>query len=56
MTCQLAANRKWDLYRLDLKTVFLQGESYDFSRDIICEFPPEAGYPAHIGLRLKIAA
>ena len=31
----------------------LQGESYDISRHVICQLPPEAGYPAHIGARLK---
>ena len=53
MTCQLATNQNWDLYRIDLNTAFLQGESYDVSRDVICQLPPEAGYPAHIGARLK---
>ena len=52
-TCQLAANKGCDLFHLDLKTAFLQGESYDVSRNVICQLPPEAGYPAHIGARLK---
>ena len=33
---QFAANRSWDLYHMDLKTAFLQGEAYDETRDIIC--------------------
>ena len=38
---------------MDLKTAFLQGEAYDQSRDIICQIPPEMGYPPHIGARMK---
>ena len=53
MTCQLAANKGWDLFHIDLKSAFVQGESYDVSRTVICQLPPEAGYPAHIGARLK---
>ena len=26
------------------------------SRNVICQLPPEAGYPAHIGARLKMPA
>ena len=40
-----AANCQWDLYHMDLKTAFLQGEAYDESRDIICQIPSECGYP-----------
>ena len=50
---QLAANYSWDLYHMDLKTAFLQGEAYDETRDIICQIPPEYGYPPYIGARLK---
>ena len=50
---QLAANYHWDLYHMDLKTAFLQGEAYDETRDIICQIPPEYGYPPYIGARLK---
>ena len=38
---------------MDLKTAFLQGEAYDQSRDIICQIPPEMGYPPHSGARVK---
>eukprot|EP00435_Cladocopium_sp_Y103_P044081 s888_g12.t1 len=38
---------------MDLKTAFLQGEAYDETRDIICQIPPEYGYPPYIGARLK---
>ena len=41
---QLAANYSWDLYHMDLKTAFLQGEAYDETRDIMCQIPPEYGY------------
>ena len=53
MTCQLAANKGWGRVHIDLKTAFVQGESDDASRNVICQLPPEAGYPAHIGTRLK---
>ena len=38
---------------MDLKTAFLQGEAYDQTRDIICQIPPEMGYPPYIGARMK---
>jgi len=50
---QLAPNYSWDLYHMDLKTAFLQGEAYDETRGIICQIPPEYGYPPYIGARLK---
>ena len=53
---QQAANLGWDLYHMDLKTAFLQGEAYDETRDIICEIPEECGYPPHIGARMKKSA
>ena len=52
-TCQLATNRNWDLCRVDLNAAFPQGESYDSSRDVICQLPPEANYPPYIGARLR---
>ena len=36
------------------KTALLQGGSYEISRNVICQLLLEAGYPAHIGARLKI--
>ena len=50
---QLAANCGWDLFHMDPKTAFLQGEADDESRDIICQIPPEYGYPPFIGARLE---
>ena len=53
---QFAANCQWDLYHMDLKTAFLQGEAYDETRDIICQIPAECGYPPHIGAKMKKSA
>jgi len=53
---QQAANLGWNLYHMDLKTAFLQGEAYDETRDIICEIPAECGYPPHIGAKMKKSA
>ena len=38
---------------MDLKTAFLQDEAYDQNRDIICQIPPEMGYPPHVGARMN---
>ena len=53
MACQFAANGNHDLYHVDLRTAFLQGEAYDHLRDIICQLPSEAGHPPYIAARLK---
>ena len=53
LSCQFAANGLHDVYHLDLKTAFLQGEAYDQLRDIICQLPPEAGHPPYTAVRLK---
>ena len=53
LTCQLAANRGWHIFHMDLKTAFLQGEAYDNTRDVVCQLPPEAGHPWYIAARLK---
>ena len=53
MRCQMAASKGWDLFHIDLKTAFLQGQSYDVNRDVVCQLPPEAGHPPHIAARLK---
>ena len=52
LQCQIAANNDWDLTHIDLRTAFLQGESYDSARDVVCQLPPEAGYPPYWGGRL----
>ena len=43
MSCQVAASRSWDLVHIDLKTAFLQRQSYDVNRDVVCQLPPEQG-------------
>ena len=56
LQCQAAAISKHNVGHIDLKTAFLQGESFDSTRNVICQIPPEAGYPSHMGARLKRAA
>jgi len=56
LQCQIAANRQWDITHIDLKTAFLQGDHFTGGRDIVCQLPPEAGYPPHMAARLKRAA
>ena len=53
MSCRMAASRSWNLFHIDLKTAFLQGQSYDVNRDVVCQLPPEAGHPPNIAARLK---
>ena len=53
MRCQMAASKGWDLFHIDLKTAFLQGQSYDVNRDVVCQLPPEAGHPPYIAAGLK---
>ena len=53
LAIQAASNKGWNIFHMDLKTAFLQGKAYDQSRDIICQVPPEMGYPPHIGARMK---
>ena len=49
----MAAKKGWDLFHIDLKTAFLQGQSYDMNRDVVCQRPPEAGHPPYIAARVK---
>ena len=53
MICQMAANKSWDLFHIDLETAFLQGQSYDVKRDAVCQLTPEASHPPSIAARLK---
>ena len=53
MSCQIAASKSWDLFHIDLKTDFLQLQSYDVNRDVVCQLPPETGHPPYIAARLK---
>ena len=53
MTCPMAASNTWNVFHIDLKTAFLQGQSYGVNRDIVCQLPPEASHPPDIAARLK---
>ena len=53
LAVQQAANKRWNLFHMDLKTAFLQGEAYDKTRDILCQIPPETGYPPYIAALMK---
>ena len=53
MSCQMAASKGRNIFHIDLKTAFLQGQSYDVNREILCQLPPEAGHPPKIAARLK---
>ena len=48
LQCQAAANNGWDVVHIDLKTAFLQGEAFDGTRMVVCQIPPEAGYPPYM--------
>ena len=53
MACQLAANHNWTLTHMDIKTVFLQGDRYDDTRNVLTALTKEAGYPPHMAARMK---
>ena len=44
----MSGSKGWDLFHFDLKTAFLQGQSYAVNRDVVCQLPPEAGHPPNI--------
>ena len=44
MSCQMAGSKSWNIFHSDLKTAFLQGQSYGVNRDVVCQLPPEAGH------------
>ena len=44
MSCQTAASWSWNIFHIDLKTTFLQRQSYGENRDVVCQLPPEAGH------------
>ena len=48
LSCQLAANHYWDLFHVDLKTAFLQGEDFDPVRSVFVKLPPDLGLPPWI--------
>ena len=45
MSCHMAASKSWDLFHIDLKTAFLQGQSCHVNRTVVCQLPPEASHP-----------
>ena len=49
----MAASKSWCIFHIDLKTAFLQGQSYGVNRYVVCRLPPEAGHPRYIAARLK---
>ena len=53
MSCQMAPSQGWNLFPIDLKTAFLQGQPYDSNRDVVCQLPPEADHPPYIAAILK---
>ena len=53
MSCQVAAGKGWNIFHIDLKTAFLQGQSCGAKRDVVCQLPPEAGHPPLVAARLK---
>ena len=48
MSCQMTVSRRWNIFHIDLKTAFLQGQSSGVNRDVVCQLPPEAGHPPHM--------
>ena len=49
VACQHAASMYWDLLHLDLKTAFLQGETYDLDRRVIhVQLPTDMGLPPYL--------
>ena len=53
LAASAAANNLWDLYHMDLKTAFLQGQAYDDSRNVLRELPKEAGQPWYMAAWMK---
>ena len=37
MSCQMATSKGWDLFHIDLKIAFLQGQSHDVNREVVCQ-------------------
>ena len=49
----MSASKSQDLFRIHPETAFLQGQSYDVNRDVVCQLPPETGHSPYIAARLK---
>ena len=52
MSGQMAASKSCNVFYIDLKTAFLQGQSYGVNCDV-CQLPPETCHPPYIAARLK---
>ena len=52
MIWQMAASTGWELFHIDLKIAFLQGQSKNVNRDVVCQLP-EAGHLPFFAARLK---
>ena len=52
-SCHMAASQGCNLFHIDLKTAFLQGQSHYVNRGVVCQLPPEAGHAPFIAARLK---
>ena len=53
MSCQMAASKCWDLSHIDFKPAFLQGQSHNVDRDVVCQMRPEANHPPHIAAQTE---
>ena len=53
MSCQMAASRSWNVFRIDLKTAFIQRQSCDVKRDVVSQVLLEAGHLPYVAARLK---
>ena len=49
----MTASKSWDLSHIDLKTAFLQEQSYGVNRDVVCQVPLEARHPPYVAAILK---
>ena len=49
----MVANKRWYLLHIDFEATFLQGQSYDVTRDVVCQLPPEASLPPCIDARFE---
>ena len=56
LQCQAAVNNNHDIGHIDLKTAFLQGDTFDSHRNVICQLPLEDNQPTYMAARLKRAA
>ena len=53
MSCHMTVSTRWDLFRIDLNTIFLQVQSFAVNRDSVCQLSSEASHPSYIAAKLK---